>query len=79
MSDLNKVNDLLFAQLDRLSNGEFTPEQIEHESRRTESMVKISEQILDGANTQIQAMKIVAEYGDKFAGAVPMIGIGGKS
>lgn len=74
MSNLQNVNNLLFAQLERLSGEKFTIEEMEREVKRSESMVKISNQIIDAAQTQLSAVKVVAEFGDKFAGHLPMIG-----
>ena len=74
MSNLQNVNNLLFAQLERLSGEKFSIEEMEREAQRTESMVKISDKIIKAASTQLSAVKIVAEHGDKFAGHLPMIG-----
>lgn len=45
----NKLTDLnnhLFAQLERLSDENLTPEQIEQEVKRTDAIVDVSEQIV---------------------------------
>lgn len=62
----NKLSDLnnhLFAQLERLSEENLTPEQIENEAKRGEAIVKVADQILHMASLQIQAAKIASDHG----------------
>lgn len=72
----NKLIDLnnhLFAQLDRLSEEDLTPEQIETEVKRSEAIVAISDQIIGGANLQLKAVKLIADHGDRFKSHLTMI------
>lgn len=62
----NKLVDLnnhLFAQLERLSDEDMTPEKIEQEAKRGEAMVAVADQILRMAALQVQAAKIAADRG----------------
>lgn len=56
--NLNDLNDLLFAQLERLSDPELEGDRLEAEINRTESICKISGQIIGSANTVLNAMKL---------------------
>lgn len=60
---LTDLNDHLFAQLERLGDENLSPEQIEKEAARAEAIVKVSDQIISGANLKLQAAKIMAEHG----------------
>jgi hypothetical protein len=71
---LSDLNDHLFAQLERLSDEDLTPEQITQEAARTESIVAVSEQILRNADIHLKAAAIVANHGNSFAPMLPMIG-----
>lgn len=62
----NKLTDLnnhLFAQLERLGDESLTPEQIENEARRGAAIVAVADQIVAMAALQIQAAKIVSDFG----------------
>ena len=72
----NKLPDLnnhLFAQLERLSDEDLTPEQIEQEVKRTDAIVAVSDQIVANANLQLKAVKIIADHGDRFKPHLTMI------
>lgn len=61
----NKLSDLnnhLFAQLERLSDEELTPDQIAQEVSRTEAIVTVSEQIVRNADLQLKAVTILANH-----------------
>ena len=60
---LSDLNNHLFAQLERLSDEDLTPDQIDQESTRGEAIVATADQIIKIAALQIQAAKLVAEYG----------------
>lgn len=70
---LSDLNDHLFAQLERLSDEDLTPEQIVQEASRTDSMVAVSEQILRNADMHLRAAKIMADHGERYAPMMPMI------
>lgn len=70
---LKDLNDHLFAQMERLSEEGLTPEQIEAEVQRTDAIVAVSDQILANANFHLKAAHLVAQHGDRFKKALPMI------
>jgi hypothetical protein len=70
---LSDLNNHLFAQLERLSDEELTPEQIDVESKRGEAIVAVADQIIKNASLQIQAAKLVAEYGSNPEPYLPQI------
>lgn len=62
----NKLSDLnnhLFAQLDRLSDSNINQEKLETEVKRTESIVKLSQQIIDNSQLTLKAAELVAKHG----------------
>jgi hypothetical protein len=72
----NKLGDLnnhLFAQIERLSAEDLTPEQIQHEARRGEAIVGLADQIIRNATLQIAAAKLVADHGAKVQPYLPLI------
>lgn len=60
---LSDLNNHLFAQLERLSDEELTPDQIEQEAKRGEAIVQVADTIIRNAALQIQAAKIAFEGG----------------
>lgn len=70
---LPDLNDHLFAQLERLSDEDLTPEQIEAEVKRSEAIVDVAEQVIDGMKLQLDAVKIVATHGDRMAKMMPQL------
>lgn len=73
----NKLSDLnnhLFAQMERLSEENLTPDQIEQEVKRTEAIVSVADQITGNADLQLKAAKLFAEHGSAVVPHLPMIG-----
>lgn len=72
---LTNLNDHLFAQLERLSEEDLTPEALVKEISRTDALVKVSEQIISNASLALRGAELVAEYGGKgtFEHLLPMI------
>jgi len=72
----NKLTDLnnhLFAQMERLSEEDLTPEQIETEAKRADAIVSLSDQILRNADLTLKACKLVADHGDRFKPHLTML------
>lgn len=72
----NKLSDLnnhLFAQLERLGEEDLTPEQIDQEAKRGEAIVGVADKIIRNAALQIEAAKLVSEYGSDPAPYLPQI------
>ena len=73
----NKLSDLnnhLFAQLERLADENMDPDAIEHEVKRTDAIVKVSDQVLRNADTTLKAAKLFAEHGSQVLPHLPQIG-----
>ena len=61
-NNIADLNNILFEQLERLmdDSGEID---IEQESKKAEVVCKVSDKILEVGKVQLEAMKIVGEYG----------------
>lgn len=73
----NKLSDLnnhLFAQLERLGDEDLTTEQIDQEAKRGEAIVGVADKIIRNAALQIEAAKLVSEYGSDPTPYLPEIG-----
>lgn len=70
---LTDLNDHLFMQLERLSEEDLTPEQIEAEVKRAGAMVNVADKIVDNARLNLQACDLVAKHGDRFMKHLPML------
>ncbi|WP_337077775.1 hypothetical protein [Acinetobacter pittii] len=62
MSNLSQLNKHLFAQLDRLSNNELKGDALKEEVSRAGAVNEICKSVIENANLQLQATKLVAEY-----------------
>jgi glycerol-3-phosphate dehydrogenase len=71
---LSDLNDHLFAQLERLSDENLTPEQIEQEVKRAGAIVDVADQVSENAKLQLTAAKLFAEHGAQVLPHLPMIG-----
>lgn len=71
---LTDLNDHLFAQMERLSEEDLSADQIEQECKRADAIVAVSDQILQGASTQLKAATLIANHGDRFGKMLPSIG-----
>lgn len=71
---LSDLNDHLFAQLERLSDEDLTPEQIEQEGARTDAIVSVADKLTSNADLQLKAAKLYAEHGDKLLPMLPEVG-----
>ncbi len=60
---LTDLNDILFAQLERLTDDELTDEQISQELQRTSAVVQIADRIVDTAQLQLDAAKLISGNG----------------
>jgi len=59
----NKLTDLnnhLFEQLERLNNDELTGDELKNEISRAKAMADVGQQIINSANTSLDAMKLLA-------------------
>jgi hypothetical protein len=60
---LSDLNDHLFAQLERLSDEDLSPVQIDSETKRGAAIVAVADQIIRNASLKIQAAKILSDHG----------------
>jgi hypothetical protein len=58
---LTDLNDLLFAQLERLGDEDLAPDKIEAEIKRSAALVHVADAIVRNSTLQLQAFKLVAE------------------
>jgi hypothetical protein len=68
---LERLNNVLFEQLERLADGELKGDRLEEELKRTDQLVKVSGQIINSGNLQLNAMKHADEYGYSMARHMP--------
>lgn len=59
----SNLNDHLFAQLERLSDEDLKPEQVELEAKRAAAMVDVADQIIRNAAVQIRVAELAHEMG----------------
>ncbi len=67
---LSDLNDHLFAQLERLSDEDLTPEQIEAEAKRGAAIVSVADNIIRNADLTFKAATFVAQHGDRYRPAL---------
>lgn len=60
---LTDLNNYLFEQLERLNDDSLTDEQMEQEIRKTDSIVKVSEKIIQTGELAFNTMKHLDQYG----------------
>ncbi|QPC87115.1 hypothetical protein GA830_10455 [Mesorhizobium sp. NBSH29] len=70
---ITDLNDHLFAQMERLAEEGLTGDKLEDEIKRSDSMVKVADQIVENARLGIQAATLVANHGDRFRKDLPML------
>jgi hypothetical protein len=74
---LTDLNNVLFEQLDRLTDTNLSATTIELEIKRAETVVQVADKIVANAKLQLDACKLVAEHGDRFTKLLqPMLGAG---
>jgi hypothetical protein len=74
----NKLTDLnnhLFEQLERLNDENLTAEDLAHEVTRTDSIVKVVEQIISNASLAVRGAALIAEHSGRgtFEHLMPML------
>ena len=75
MSTLKDLNKHLFDQLDRLAKADKS--ELETEVKRAQTISQVSENIIDAHKTQLEAVKLIAEYkGLNAEQEVPRIAVG---
>lgn len=59
---LQDLNNHLFAQLERLTDEDLTDEQLEHEIKRSKSVVSVAHTIVDNTRVQVDIYKIYNDH-----------------
>lgn len=65
----NKISDLrdhMFAALERLSNEDLTPEQLEKEIQRSKAISEVGKVIVDTAKTEVDFMRLTKKKTNDF-------------
>lgn len=60
---LTDLNNYLFEQLERINDDELSPDELERELQKTDSIVKISEKIIENGELAFKTMKHMDDYG----------------
>ena len=60
---LTDLNNYLFEQLERLYDDSLDPEQLERELRKTDSIVKVSEKIIQNGELAFKTMQHMDNHG----------------
>jgi hypothetical protein len=68
---LTDLNDILFAQLERLTDESLSGDQLALEISRSTSVVQVADRIVDTASLQLQGAKLIAEHGGGMLKALP--------
>jgi hypothetical protein len=69
---LTDLNDILFAQLERLTDESLSSEALALEISRTTSVVSVADRIVDTATLHLSGAKLVAEHGGGILKALPL-------
>lgn len=64
-NDLSSLNDYLFEELERLNDAEelSNDEAMEREIKRSKAITNVAQQIINNANTVLEAQKFVTDNG----------------
>lgn len=74
---LTDLNNLLFAQLERLSEEDLSPEDMEKEIHRAKAVTGVASQIIANGNLVLRAHEAAAEYfGDRKTSTIPKMLMG---
>lgn len=68
------LNNILFEQLERLSDEDLDEAGLEKEIKRSKPMVSVAQAIIANADTAIKAQKLAYEYGDQRKIDIPLLG-----
>jgi hypothetical protein len=68
---LTDLNDILFAQLERLTDESISEDALAHEIQRTQSVVQIADRIVDTASLQLEGAKLIAAHGGAMLKTLP--------
>jgi len=72
---LTDLNDMLFEQLERLTNDSLTEAELEQELKRSKAVAEISSKIIANGTLMFNAKRHMDEYGKGDNVGVPVLGI----
>ena len=83
MKTLQDLNQILFEQVEKLmiddnfndDNGKFDKKLLDAELSKTETIINLSKQIIEVSSTQLNAVKVAAEWNYKKADMPTVLGI----
>lgn len=61
-NNLQKLNDYLFSQLDRLNDPELKGDDLKDEIERSKAVTSVSKGVVENATLQLEAVKLKVEY-----------------
>lgn len=64
-TSLMALNEMLFQQLEAVSNPDLSSEEFEKEKERAEVMAKLGKVMVENASVELKALETALEYGDK--------------
>ena len=73
---LADLNNYLFEQIERLQDDSLTPEQLETEIRRSETIQKIAGSIIENGSLQFMVLTHIDEYRPGTEVNLPLLGVG---
>ena len=68
---LMDLNNYLFEQIERLNDDSLSEEELDRELKKTDSIVKVSEKIIQNGDLAFRTMKHMDEYGYGAQRALP--------
>lgn len=75
---LNDLNEYLFQELDRLTNEDLSPEDLDKEIKRSDALQRVAKTIIDNGTLALQAKKHLDEYGKGDRVELPLLGVTDK-
>lgn len=74
---MTDLNNYLFEAIERINDDDLDDAALEKEIKRSEAITKIAGVVISNANTQLQALKHMDEYGYKGNRSMPALLAGG--
>jgi len=73
MAALSQIDEILFAQMQRMASGLLKGDELLDEVRRTDGIVDLADKMLDGKKLQLDAAKLFANNGASVLPHLPQI------
>jgi hypothetical protein len=75
MNNIQDLNQMLFDRIKAIEDEELTDEQLEKEIKKSETVTKIANVIIQNANLALAAQKQFDEYGTGRTVDIPLLGV----